>query len=83
LGTDNSMYHKAWTGSQWYPSAGGWEGLGGTFNGPPRVVAWDANRLDIFGLGTDNSMYHKAWTGSQWYPSAGGWESLGGVFNLF
>lgn len=83
VGTDNAMYHKAWTGSAWYPSVSGWENLGGVFNSPPRVVSWSPNRLDIFGLGTDNAMYHKAWSGSSWYPSASGWENLGGVFNLF
>jgi len=32
LGTDNQMYHKAWTGTQWYPSIKDWESLGGVFN---------------------------------------------------
>src|SRR6266566_3458099 len=81
LGTDNGMYHKAWTGSQWSPSPRDWEPLGGVFNSPPGVVTWSPNRLDIFGLGTDNGMYHKAWTGSQWSPSPRDWEPLGGVFN--
>jgi hypothetical protein len=81
LGTDNQMYHKAWTGTAWAPSAGGWEPLGGVFNSPPSVVAWGPNRLDIFGLGTDNQMYHKAWTGTAWSPAGTGWEPLGGVFS--
>ena len=34
LGTDNSMYHKAWDGSHWRPSQTDWEGLGGVFNSP-------------------------------------------------
>ncbi len=34
LGTDNSMYHKAWDGSAWQPSMTNWEALGGTFNTP-------------------------------------------------
>jgi hypothetical protein len=32
LGTDNQMYHKAWDGQSWLPSAKDWELLGGTFN---------------------------------------------------
>jgi hypothetical protein len=44
------------------------------------VVAWGANRLDIFGLGTDHAMYHKAWNGSAWLPSQSGWDGLGGIF---
>ena len=32
LGTDNTQYHKAWTGNSWQPQR---EGLGGIFNIPP------------------------------------------------
>jgi hypothetical protein len=81
LGTDNGMYHKAWNGSEWLPSAAGWEALGGVFDSPPAAVSWGVNRLDIFGLGTDDQMYHKAWNGSAWLPSATGWEALGGAFD--
>jgi hypothetical protein len=28
---DYKLYHKAWDGSQWYPSQTSWQGLGGTF----------------------------------------------------
>jgi Pro-kumamolisin, activation domain/Repeat of unknown function (DUF346) len=84
LGTDHAMYHKAWNGSAWLPSSTGWEGLGGLFSysyeSPPAVAAWAANRLDVFDLGTDNQMYHKYWDGSKWGPSPTGWEALGGVF---
>jgi hypothetical protein len=43
----HAMYHKAWTGSEWYPSAAGWEDLGGTFEegSAPVAVAWGPNRL--------------------------------------
>ena len=77
LGTDNSMYHKAWDGNAWESD---WENLGGVFNSPPSAVAWGTNRLDVFGLGTDNSMYHKAWDGNAWESD---WGNLGGVFNVF
>ena len=78
LGTDNSMYHKAWDGA-WRPSQTDWSSLGGKFVSPPAAVSWDTNRLSIFGLGTDNSMYHKAWDGA-WWPSQTDWEPLGGTF---
>ena len=43
------------------------------------VVAWGANRLDVFVLGTDRALYHKWWNGSAWGPSLTGYESMGGV----
>jgi hypothetical protein len=80
LGTDDAMYHKAWTGSAWAPSTTGWEYLGGRFNSPPSAVSWGPGRLDIFGLGTNNNMYHKSWENG-WGPSTTSWEWLGGVFD--
>lgn len=74
LGTDNQMYHKAWNGHAWLPSATDWELLGGAFNSPPAVASWGTNRLDIFGLGTDDQMYHKAWNGNAWLPAPKKWE---------
>jgi hypothetical protein len=43
------------------------------------VVAWGANRLDVFVLGSDRALYHKWWNGSAWGPSVTGYENLGGV----
>ena len=43
------------------------------------VLAWAANRLDVFVLGTDRAMYHKWWNGSSWGPSLTGYEAMGGV----
>ena len=43
------------------------------------VVAWGANRLDVFVLGTDRALYHKWWNGSAWGPSLTGYEAMGGV----
>ncbi|MEZ4504703.1 MAG: M28 family peptidase [Thermomicrobiales bacterium] len=40
------------------------------------VVAWGANRLDLFVTGTDSRVYHKWWDGSSWQPSTTDWESL-------
>ena len=43
------------------------------------VLAWGANRLDVFVLGTDRALYHKWWGGSAWGPSVTGYEAMGGV----
>ncbi len=48
-----------------------------TTSGP--VVAWGANRLDVFVVGTDRRLYHKWWNGSAWCPSLTGYEAMGGV----
>jgi Pregnancy-associated plasma protein-A. len=47
------------------------------------VVAWGANRLDVFVTGTDSALYHKWWNGSSWGPSLTGYEGLGGVITAF
>jgi hypothetical protein len=85
---DGQMYHKAWTGSQWYPSKTGWQPLGGNFKAPwssdvvswPAVASWGPNRLDIFVHSrADGQIYHKAWAGTHWHPTTG-WQALGGAF---
>ncbi len=43
------------------------------------VVAWGANRLDVFVLGSNRALYHKWWNGSAWGPSLTGYEAMGGV----
>jgi Pregnancy-associated plasma protein-A/Repeat of unknown function (DUF346) len=53
-------------------------GLSNRASGP--VVAWGANRLDVFVIGTDRALYHKWWNGTAWGPSlAGPYEKLGGT----
>jgi hypothetical protein len=54
--------------------------MSSTERAPIAVVAWERNRLDIFGLGDDRQMFHKAFDGRQWLPSPTGWEALGGSF---
>ncbi|MBB5367984.1 MULTISPECIES: M43 family zinc metalloprotease [unclassified Janthinobacterium] len=43
------------------------------------VVAWGANRLDVFVVGTDSALYHKAWNGTAWAPSVTAYEAQGGI----
>jgi hypothetical protein len=59
LGTDNQLYHQAWSDGVW----GGWEGLGGALTSAPAVVSGGRDRADIFALGLDTGMYHQAWDG--------------------
>jgi hypothetical protein len=79
LGTDRSLYHKAWNGSAWAPSVTGYENMGGTCTSVPQVVSWGANRLDVFVTGTDSALYHKWWNGSAWGPSFSAYENMGGI----
>jgi hypothetical protein len=79
VGESLGMYHKAWTGSSWYPSTTGWQALGGTFRAiQPAVASWGPDRLDIFAIGADHGMYHKAWMGDHWHPANPSWQGLGG-----
>src|SRR5579859_5882301 len=43
------------------------------------VVAWGANRLDVFVLGTNRALFHKWWNGSAWGPSLTGYEAQSGI----
>ena len=72
-GSNNSLLHSFWTGSQWSP----WEDLGGVLTSDPAAVAWGPNRIDVFGRGTDNQLWHKFWAGawSSWEPLGGGLSS--------
>ncbi|MGH7233546.1 MAG: M43 family zinc metalloprotease, partial [Nitrospiraceae bacterium] len=75
LGTDRSLFHKAWAPDTGWTS---WERLEGMFTSPPVVVTRAPNRLDILGIGRDAAMYQKTWDGSTWLPSPTNWHRLGG-----
>ncbi len=85
---DTTVYHKAWTGTNWWPSdAGGWENLGSMpthpFAHPPLPVSWGSSRIDLFyyehtgGETNSQTLYHKWTNGSGWGPSQTEWENLG------
>jgi hypothetical protein len=77
IGTNGAMFHKAFDGGAWRPSASGWESLGGVFASPALAVSPGTGLLDVFGVGSDQSLFHKAWApGTGWT----GWKTLGGVF---
>ena len=67
------MYHRSFNGSSGWSS--GWENMGGKFLSEPAAVAWDSNRLDVFGQGMDSSIWWQYWDGSSWSSK---WQSLGG-----
>ena len=61
----------------------GYEDMGGTILGQPKVVAWGPNRLDVFVVGTNTALYHKWWNGSAWGPSVTGYQYMGGKIIKF
>ena len=69
-GTDNALWHQAWSGTSW----SGWESLGGVLGSSPAAVATGAGRLDVFIRGQEGALWTRSWTGS-W----NGWQGLGGV----
>jgi hypothetical protein len=82
-GTNSALFHKWFDGNAWGPSVTGYEAMGGTIIGDPRVVAWGPNRLDVFVTGTNSALFHKWFDGNAWGPSITGYESLGGVLSSF
>ena len=75
---NGSFLHKAWTGSDYFPSGKDWEDLGGNFTGAPGIGSWGEDRLDVVGVSAvTGSLFHKYWDGSGWSQ----WEDLeGGPF---
>ncbi len=75
VGSDHTLLHRGWDGSQW----GGWEGLGGLLVSRPRVLSRQFNRIDVFGVGVNFAVWHRWWDGSAWqgFGSLGGWAGSG------
>ncbi|KAI1347191.1 hypothetical protein F5Y01DRAFT_296033 [Xylaria sp. FL0043] len=75
---NGSVLHKAWTGTDYFPSGSKWENLGGNITGLPSIGSWGKNRLDIVGISAETgSLVHKYWEASAWSD----WEDLeGGPF---
>ena len=74
-----NLRHQFYDGSQWQPSVGSTENLGGIINSAPQAVSWGKNRLDIFAIGPANLLAHLYWDGSQWSL----WDFLGEVPDLY
>lgn len=71
---DGSYVHKAWTGTEWYPSIGEWEDFGGELASQPALGSWGPGRLDLVGISSDSgSIHHK-----YWHEGWSKWEDLGG-----
>jgi lysophospholipase L1-like esterase len=77
---DGSLHFKAWDGQQWVPSVTGWVSLGkppgAGVAGPPQVVSWGRDRLDVFVPATDHRLYMKSWLADHWVPS-NTWNVIG------
>ena len=80
LGADQTMYHKALSGTTWTPGrTAAWEQLGTQkFSSQPVTTHWGTQE-HIFATGTDGLIYHKSVIGTTWTPSKTTWEKLGGV----
>lgn len=82
-----TVYHKAWTGTSWWPSqTGGWEDIGlmlvDSFEHAPLPISWGPSRIDLFKYQSsagsfEKTLYHKWTNGNGWGPSQTDWESLG------
>ncbi|KAL8852453.1 MAG: hypothetical protein Q9221_002683 [Calogaya cf. arnoldii] len=72
VGLNGHLMHQFYDGSQWQPSAGGLESLGGSLAGDVSVVTWGKNRLDVFSVNTHGFIVHLYWDGSQWSK----WETF-------
>lgn len=77
-GPEGDLLHQYYDGSQWQPSAGSLESLGGSLLTGPSVVSWGKNRLDIFGVDPAGDVSHLYWDGSQWSE----WEALPFTLNF-
>jgi len=77
-GTDDHVYHKAWTGSAWDPEDH-WEPLGGTVSAASphtAAVTRGGGLLDVFHIGTNQKAHWKSWQGTSWWPSQNDWHRI-------
>jgi len=58
-GSGQTMLHRAYNGTKWYPV----ENLGPSVLGGPGAVARGPDRIDIFVRGADNQLWQKKWNG--------------------
>ncbi|KAI4172289.1 MAG: hypothetical protein LQ346_008631 [Caloplaca aetnensis] len=72
VGLDGDLLHQYYDGSQWQPSTGSLESLGGELAGDPSVVSWGKDRLDIFCVTEGGDIAHLYYDGSQWSE----WETF-------
>jgi hypothetical protein len=70
VGTDNQYYHKWWDGSNWFPSASGWEPLGMNtvpdFGLNPSLLALSEGNLILFGGDPNAKVVSRGLTGGIW-----------------
>jgi len=81
--SSRSLHYKSFKfrKTQWLPLATGTtRNLGGPCSGPPAVVSWSPERLDVFVIDNNGALSHKWWDGQTWYPPQDAYELLGGSF---
>ncbi|KAL8733489.1 MAG: hypothetical protein Q9166_002116 [cf. Caloplaca sp. 2 TL-2023] len=71
-GPKGDLLHQYYDGSQWQPSAGSLESLGGLLVSAPSVVSRGKDRLDVFAVGHLGDVLHLYWDGNQWSE----WEKI-------
>lgn len=71
-GQAGDLLHQYYDGSQWQPSPGSVESLGGDLQSAPAIVSWGKDRLDVFGVTKAGDVAHLYWDGSQWSA----WETF-------
>ena len=71
-GSGGDLLHQYYDGSNWQPSVGSLESLGGSLTSGPSVINWGENRFDIFGINSNNDVVHLYWDGYQWST----WETF-------
>ncbi|KAF3771217.1 hypothetical protein M406DRAFT_240946, partial [Cryphonectria parasitica EP155] len=77
IDSKGELNHLYWDGSQWSD----WEQLGGEFTGTPKVVHWNASRIDIVGKDLSTSKFQlKSFDGTKWNPDGKDWYELAGPF---
>jgi len=77
IDNDGVLNHLFWDGKRYQ----GWKQLGGEFTDTPKVVHWNASKIDIVGKNLeDEKFYAKSFDGSNWNPSGDDWYDLAGPF---
>jgi hypothetical protein len=66
-GTDGSIWHSLWTGTQW----SAWESVGPSLANisGPAAVSMNSGRIDLFAIGPYGRMWH-----TEWINGWGGWD---------
>lgn len=77
IDSEGELNHIYWDGSRWSD----WEQLGGEFTRTPKVVHWNASKIDIVGKSLEDANFHlKSFDGTKWNPGGKDWYDMAGPF---